>query len=424
MKDTKYASRSWALLTRDKGWIKPVLVLSAANFVPIAGGLGTSGYMLEWARLTAWGVDASPKQKNVQVTTCIKSGWRAFVVCLGWGVCLALATGVLTSVANAIPGVLGTLLAGLMALVVFAAEIFAGVILAIACIRTAIYERIGAGYRIDRIFDMVRRDTRGFFQLVLYILLWALAMSVIAFVVALVIGIAFMPVLISAGYGGSEHAVLAALSQTIGIVIILVLLLGYGLSIIMTACSLVFYNAVALWMRQFDVPEWGRSEDPLPQPKQDAAVDEDERPQLPASQFPAQSAAPSNMQQAPQTYAQEVPVWDARVQEAPVQEVPATQPMYVEQPAQVEMPSEGGIDELGFDRTPTDEVRQSEPTSDDAMKTTVVNDWLPPTERLERQEAAVEQSPLDDEDPVQTPVEDVDNLYSQLYDVLHRDEDE
>ena len=440
MEDAKYASRSWALLTRDKGWIKPVLVLAAANFVPIAGGLGTSGYILEWARLTAWGIDASPKQKNVQVGTCIKSGWRACVVSLGWGMCLALAMGILTAVTDAIPGVLGSLLAGLVSLVVLAAEIFVVVILAIACIRTAIYERIGAGYRIDRMFDMIRRDTRGFFHLVLYVLLWSLAASVVVFVIALVIGISLVPVLISAGYGGSQYAILAALSQTIGLVIILALLLGYGLSIVMTACSLVFYNAVALWIRQFDVPEWGRSEDPLPQAKHDAESGLDERPQLPVTQTAAQAGESANEQAVPQAYVHEVPRETAAVQLAAQEQSVAEDPTEIvsrgplasevnemspaTEPAASEVPSGAGIDELGFDRMQAEEVRQSGSLQDDGMKTTIVNDQLPPTNRLEWREEAGDQNHLDDDGRVQAPVEDVDDLYSQLYDVMQRDEDE
>ena len=69
-----YYSRSWKLLSRDKGWYKPLLVMAVALFVPIVGALGVLGYELEWARLTAWGVDSSPKQKNVQVGKCIKAG--------------------------------------------------------------------------------------------------------------------------------------------------------------------------------------------------------------------------------------------------------------------------------------------------------------------------------------------------------------
>lgn len=85
MEDTRYFSCSWHLLTRQKGWIKPILILAIALLVPVAGPLALSGYALEWARLSAWGVDASPKQRGVCVGECIASGWRAFVVGLVWG---------------------------------------------------------------------------------------------------------------------------------------------------------------------------------------------------------------------------------------------------------------------------------------------------------------------------------------------------
>ncbi len=40
-----YFARSWALLTRDRGWVKPVLLMTVALLVPIAGILGVAGYI-------------------------------------------------------------------------------------------------------------------------------------------------------------------------------------------------------------------------------------------------------------------------------------------------------------------------------------------------------------------------------------------
>lgn len=82
MQDAKYFSHSWKLLTRDKGWVKPILVLAIAMFVPVVGPLAVLGYALEWARLSAWGVDAAPKQRGVKIGGCLVAGWRAFVVIL------------------------------------------------------------------------------------------------------------------------------------------------------------------------------------------------------------------------------------------------------------------------------------------------------------------------------------------------------
>ena len=35
----QYFSRSWKMLTRDKGWLKPVLLLAVGSLVPILGFL-------------------------------------------------------------------------------------------------------------------------------------------------------------------------------------------------------------------------------------------------------------------------------------------------------------------------------------------------------------------------------------------------
>ena len=95
---TATSARSWALLTRDRGWIKPILAMIAATLVPIVGLLGVMGYAAEWARLTAWGVTSSPKQKNVRVGACIASGWRVFVVTVVWSIANSIILGLLALV--------------------------------------------------------------------------------------------------------------------------------------------------------------------------------------------------------------------------------------------------------------------------------------------------------------------------------------
>ena len=52
---------SWKMLTRDKGWLKPLCVLALVGWIPILGQIVVFGYGFEWARLTAWGIDAAPK---------------------------------------------------------------------------------------------------------------------------------------------------------------------------------------------------------------------------------------------------------------------------------------------------------------------------------------------------------------------------
>ena len=71
---------SWRMLTRDKGWVKPLLVLTLVSWIPIFGRIAVLGYGLEWARLTAWGAESAPKQRGVDYGKVISTGARAFLI--------------------------------------------------------------------------------------------------------------------------------------------------------------------------------------------------------------------------------------------------------------------------------------------------------------------------------------------------------
>lgn len=266
MSQTGYMKQAWALLRRDKGWHKPLLVMSAADYVPVAGFLGTSGYVLEWARLTAWGVDASPKQKNVQIGKCISSGFRAIVVALGMGVCIGLFFAMLTGIASVFPDVIATLLTLVIGFVQMVFSIVYGAFLAVCSIRTAIYEKISAGYRIDRVFQMIRRDLSGFGRLVLINFVAEIVLVAVMFAVIMVMGITFLPLTLTAMNGGDDYAIIMALTQSLVPMAVVFVLGAFVFGFAYHLYSMLFYTAVALWMRQFDVSAWGRSEDPLPEP--------------------------------------------------------------------------------------------------------------------------------------------------------------
>lgn len=263
MNDEKYFSKSWGMLTRDKGWIKPLLVMTAASLVPIVGSLGNKGYALEWSRLTAWGVDAAPKQKNVQVGKCIGSGWRAFVVDLGLGLAYLLVVGLAMVIGEALPGVLGVMVGGLLSLCSFVLSAFVGVAFMVAEIRATIYERIGAGYQINRVFDMVKADLSGFVKLFLINLACIGVASVVCIVFTLILMMEFAPAMITAS-ALDESVIMMALSTSLGAIFVTSAIFGFIMAFLQNAIRMLTNNATALWMRQFDVPSWGRSEDPLP----------------------------------------------------------------------------------------------------------------------------------------------------------------
>lgn len=262
MADTNrgYWSRSWALLTMHDGWIKPVLALAAARLVPIVGPFGADGYALEWGRLTAWGVDAAPKQKGVDIGACIVSGARAFVVALGYGIVLALINGVASSV-------FGELLGGLLVAIMGA---FSIILVLVAKLRTTVYQSVGAGYQVNRIADMIKRDTSGFARLVglsaaIYAVLGIAGSIVITLALVVHAGplVAQLIELDSADYVSEARMVRMVFTMLAGMLPTLCVL-GFLFSVVNTVASLILTTATGLWMRQFDVQHWGQSADPLP----------------------------------------------------------------------------------------------------------------------------------------------------------------
>ena len=169
---------SWKMLTRDKGWIKPILVLTLVGWVPILGQIAVLGYGLEWARLTAWGIDAAPKQRGVDYGKVLTTGGIAFLVNLSMSVIVAILgsmifgttfgiasifgpIGSLFSNAVSLTAVTGGAAFSLIAVVV---NIFMSTFILAACMRSTIYDGFTAGWRVDRLFQMIMKDPGGFFH--------------------------------------------------------------------------------------------------------------------------------------------------------------------------------------------------------------------------------------------------------------------
>ena len=278
---------SWHMLTRDKGWVKPVLVLTLVGWIPILGQIVLMGYGLEWARLTAWGVDAAPKQRGVDYGKVLSTGGRAFLVSLSLGLVIALVLQVV------FPGSLYMLFTGLtagnavsvatamasgaaMSILTMVASIAMGTFLQAATLRATLYDSFSAGWRLDRLFQMIGRDFGGFLKVLLVTLIGGAISGVYAFVVSLVLMLVVMGGVMSAtafvGLSGSYmngwHFLLEQLLR-IGagpllLFIVVVIALAFVGSAISTAMSLVSMNAMGQWFCRFDVHRWGVSADPLP----------------------------------------------------------------------------------------------------------------------------------------------------------------
>ena len=269
----RYFSRAWALITQDEGWIKPVLLLTLAQLVPIVGPLGATGYTVEWARLIAWNTNAAPKQRNINVGECIVSGWRTFLVYLGWGLLMGLAFGIL-----ALVPILGAIL-------VFAAAVFCiylNQLLRVAALRASIYQQVGAGYKAERIWEMGERDVDGLMHIIGIEIIAGIIVSVVVGVVSSIVAVALIPTFIqlvssidTLTYIDTAQEISVILSRIVDLMLSFApagIVLGLIGSFLSTLLSLVLMGATGLWMRQFNVPAWGRSDDPLPQPLPETVV--------------------------------------------------------------------------------------------------------------------------------------------------------
>ena len=261
-----YWAHSRALITRDKGWIKPILVLGAALLVPIAGLIGVMGYVLEWARLIAWGVDASPKQRNVNVGECMASGWRGFVVALAYALVASLVNVLVTMMFgdNFFTNLLTSLFSFAM-----------GIMGSLAALHAAIYQKISAGFSFDRFAELLKRDKEGFARAVLAYVLVSL---VIGCALGLLYSVAIMPIAVRLSYSlagfdlmnlrhltSSEFRyVMGEIMRAIAAEAPVLAVLLYVSSAVVAFTMLVQYTALALWLRQFNVPAWGSEGDPLP----------------------------------------------------------------------------------------------------------------------------------------------------------------
>lgn len=261
-----YISRSWDMLTRDKGWIKVILLLALASFVPFVGLIGLVGYGLEWARLTAWGIDSSPKQHGVRIGECLASGWRALVVTFVWMFVWMLAVGIMNSIADVLlPDALASLIGSLLVL----AQLFYILVVYVAVLRAAIYTKISAGLNPSRVFEMVKRAPGDLFFFVLIPIVGGLIVSAIWIFFMLLGGVSVLPEIIKmarAATGSFDDAMfIRHLTAMLRVVMPIAAIAGYLSSVVNAATSLLSYNAVGLWMRQFDVARWGGPSDPLPQ---------------------------------------------------------------------------------------------------------------------------------------------------------------
>lgn len=275
---------SWKMLTRDKGWVKPLLVLALVGWIPIVGQIAILGYGLEWARLTAWGVDAAPKQHDVVYGKVLSTGGIAFLITVTMGIVLGIIDVLLFGgwyPIAAFPMGIGVFSTSLIDLATKASIVVAPVVLVInllmgtfttaAMMRATIYDSFSAGWRIDRLFQMIGRDIGGFLHAYAVSLIGGIVSAVYSVVIAILGGAitigGVMSIALSTGLAGEDVAGRVMYSAGPGfavlaiVAVIAVVFVGNAIS---TTMQLLAINAMGQWFCRFDISRWGVSSAPLP----------------------------------------------------------------------------------------------------------------------------------------------------------------
>ena len=294
----RYFARSWALLTLEKGWWKPVLIMALFGLIPVVGILALVGYALETARVTAWGINAGPKQKDLKFGTYIVTGFKAVVIALAFGLAYSIATGILTFIP-----VINLILIPVFIVAAFVYPLCINVVQ----VRASVYGRISAGFAFKNIFEMIKHDMGGLFRIFGMGIVLGIVTSIIMGIIG---GSAAISMIVNIG----AQAMAIARTQNIsnqnqlGLVMLallargfiqmgpIFLVIGYIGHVVGLIVMLLMQNAIALWMRQFNVPAWGQSNDPLPpfiNDPRDGAAATYAAPAPVAPTAPAATAAPA-----------------------------------------------------------------------------------------------------------------------------------
>ena len=262
----RYFARSWALLTLEKGWWKPVLIMALFGLIPVVGILALVGYALETARVTAWGINAGPKQKDLKFGTYIVTGFKAAVIALAFGLAYSIATEILSYIP-----VINLILVPVFIVAAFVYPLFINIVQ----VRASIYGRISAGFAFNNIFEMIKHDMGGLFRIfgmgfVLGIVT-SIVMGIIGGSVALsmIVNIGTQTVTIARTQNVTSEdrlgiIMLALFARSFIQMVPVFLIIGYIGHVVGLIVMLLMQNAIALWMRQFNVAAWGQSTDPLP----------------------------------------------------------------------------------------------------------------------------------------------------------------
>ena len=276
---------SWKLLSHEKGWWKPLVALTLVGWIPVLGQIIVLGYAYEWARLTAWGLERAPKRRGIDYAKLLTTGGVCFLVMFtmrllgglfcqllfgstdgsGWmPMGMVLGFGSMFDYAHLLD--IGDVFESLV-------EILLGALVMCAMMRATIYDSFKAGWRLDRLFQMIGRDSKEFLRLYASVvgaslIVWAYWLLCALLFTAAAFWLGAIAVLSNAGAFMGVTG-LVSLMAKIGALPLLAcsmaaLAMFFVGGVVANGMQLVCVNMAGQWFCRFDVARWGVSSAPLP----------------------------------------------------------------------------------------------------------------------------------------------------------------
>lgn len=349
----EYAKTAWADIKQSPNWFGKLLLLALVSLIPIFGTIVVYGYLLNWAREIAWGYK-TPLPARIfgnEQGNLYKLGFFALLVSIVVGIIVSAAEGLLDG-GNALSSLaaygnngyyfMGNLMGMALtsSVVVLALSIFLTIFNYASWARMSIYGTLSSGFQVDKLWQMIRFDTKGILKIVGMSLLFGLIMGIVIAVLVFIIVFVFIGVAIGASYDygyATNYSLYHLMGLGMGSIGLLLLLLVvvYVASVMSVFIDMMVIRALGYWTSQMKVNEWGPQDAPLPvapprpQPYNVAAQGQPQQPYEPyAPQY--QQQWPTQPQQQWQQPVQQAPMPQ---QQTPVQPAPQPQPQAPVQPA-------------------------------------------------------------------------------------------
>lgn len=287
----QYFQTAWNDIKNSQGWFGKLCLLALIGLIPIFGQIVIFGYLYGWAREIAWGVH-EPLPARIfgnEDGKLYRRGWFIFLVVFVFALIPGIVTGAgstmqqvglyssMADEAAASAGISVTV-GGIVYLIGVAVALFASILAWIGSMRVSIYDRLSTGFQLGKIWKMFRHDTGGIMRIFGMNLLVGLILGILLSIVVtvLIVLVVFVGAAGLAGAGFTPES-FEYISDTEAMRIFTQLIGSVGLvGIICLALSLFLANATNIftemlvaralgyWTWQFDVPQWGGKDDPMP----------------------------------------------------------------------------------------------------------------------------------------------------------------